>query len=322
MANETRKLRRGGGGRRAEGDGKARRRALQGAPVAPQATAPPPSPFAPAQLRSLGLRLGLPLLGAWVVGGLLAGMRLGPVATTLALAVPGVLTAFLLGLLAWAVIQSRKVRGVHGILSQVRSDDDRKAALEKLETDFKKKNVSAVLARAQLLMQEDPRRALAVMEEIDLAKVMPTVADEVRAQRGLIHLMMGEVSAARPLADAIDMSRHQDAKTRAMLGAVIGEAWARTGQSKKALATLALFNPEDGEFVEVRPQLWRALAFAGAHGDDLKMMRRALRKLAEIDVRMLGGFLIKKAHPLLQKEARRALEQSGQVPRKMQVMRH
>jgi hypothetical protein len=35
----------------------------------------------------------------------------------------------------------------------------------------------------------------------------------------------------------------------------------------------------------------------------------------------LGGFLMKRTHPLLQKEAKRAIEQSGQVPRKMIVQR-
>ncbi len=319
MASEARKLKRGGG-RRPDSDGKARRRALR-EPGAPPPRPAPPSPLAPSQLKALAVRLGLPLLGVWVVGGLLAGMGLGATVTTVALAIPGTITLFLLGLLGWAVWQTRKARGVHGILGEVRTAEDRKAAIEKLETGFKKKDVTAVLARAQLLMQEDPRQALAVMEEIDLTKVMPTIADEVRAQRALVHLMLGEVSAARPLADAVDLSRHQDAKTRAMLAGVVGEAWARSGQCKKALDTLALFSPEDPEFSEVRPQLLRAMAFAGAHGNDLKAMRRSLRKLAEIDIRMLGGFLMKRSHPLLQKEAKRALEQSGQVPRKMQVQR-
>jgi hypothetical protein len=46
-----------------------------------------------------------------------------------------------------------------------------------------------------------------------------------------------------------------------------------------------------------------------------------LKKLAAQDVRLLGGFLMKRTHPLLQKEAKRAIEQSGQVPRKMIVQR-
>jgi hypothetical protein len=50
-------------------------------------------------------------------------------------------------------------------------------------------------------------------------------------------------------------------------------------------------------------------------------VRKVLRKLADIDIRLLGGFMIKRAHPLLQKEAKKLLEQSGAVPKRMQVQR-
>ena len=39
------------------------------------------------------------------------------------------------------------------------------------------------------------------------------------------------------------------------------------------------------------------------------------------DVRLLGGFMSKRTHPLLQKEAKRMVEQSGAIPRKMVVQR-
>ena len=50
-------------------------------------------------------------------------------------------------------------------------------------------------------------------------------------------------------------------------------------------------------------------------------MRRALKRLATFDVRLLGGFMMKRTHPLLQKEAKRLAEQSGTIPRKMVVQR-
>src|SRR5690606_26497556 len=96
---------------------------------------------------------------------------------------------------------------------------------------------------------------------------------------------------------------------------------ARSGQAKRALETLAVFEPEDGEDEQLRPPLYRSFAYAYAYNNDPKGMRRALRKLLEIDARLLGGFLMKKTHPLLQKEARKLLEQSGTVPRKMIVQR-
>jgi len=123
------------------------------------------------------------------------------------------------------------------------------------------------------------------------------------------------------LADGIELNRHQNAPSRAMMGSVVAEAWARTGQAKKATETLELFNPEDAEYEQIRPQLYRARAFAYAYTSNVKEMRKALKRLLDIDVRLLGSFLGKKTHPLLQKEAKRMLEQSGQVPRKMIVQR-
>jgi len=84
---------------------------------------------------------------------------------------------------------------------------------------------------------------------------------------------------------------------------------------------LAELRPGDAAYEQLRPQLYRAWAYAYAYTNDVQGMRRMLKKLAAQDVRLLGGFLMKRTHPLLQKEAKRALEQSGQVPRKMIVQR-
>src|SRR6185503_1584914 len=100
-----------------------------------------------------------------------------------------------------------------------------------------------------------------------------------RAQRAMIHLTLGEVGQARQLADNIQLSRHQEPKTRALMAAVVSEAWARSGQAKKALETLELFDPEDSAYSALAPQLWRAHAYARAHTSDTKGMRRALKKL-------------------------------------------
>ena len=71
---------------------------------------------------------------------------------------------------------------------------------------------------------------------------------------------------------------------------VIGEAWARTGQGKKALDTLSLFDPEDAEYADLKPQLYRAYAFAYASVNDTKGIRKVLRKMLEINPQLLGGF--------------------------------
>ena len=87
------------------------------------------------------------------------------------------------------------------------------------------------------------------------------------------------------------------------------------------METLAVLDPEDAEYEKLRPQLYRAMAYGYAHTNDLKGMRRVLKKLVQLDVRLLGGFMSKRTHPLLQKEAKKVAEQSGLVPRKMVVQR-
>ncbi|HEY3235071.1 MAG TPA: hypothetical protein VGJ84_10145 [Polyangiaceae bacterium] len=273
------------------------------------------------QLKALGIRLGIPLFAIWVIGLFIFGFTYSSTGKAIALSIPAVITLAALALLVWASRQAKKARGVASILREAQGAADRKAALEKLETSFKKTDPAAVFARAQLELQEDPRKALATLEQIDLNKVMAPIADEARAQRALIHLMLGEVAPARQLADNVDLKRHQEPRNRAMIASVVAEAWARSGQPKKAKEMLALFDAEDTAYAQLRPQLYRAAAYAHAHTNDYGAMKRALRKLLEQDVRLLAGFTVKKTHPMLQKEAQKMILQSGQMPRKMIVQR-
>ncbi len=271
--------------------------------------------------RGMLLRIGLITAGVWVVCGLIAAVSQSTLGRTIPLGVALVITLGLGWLLVWAQRRSRSAQGVAGILAGIRSDEDREAALAKLDSDFKPNDAAAIFAKAQLLMQTDPKAALTALETIDLQKSIPTVADEARAQRGMLHLMLGEPSPARDLADGIDLSRHQDSRSKAMMASVIAEAWARTGQAKKAAVVIEVFKPEDELFEQVRPQLYRARAFVYAYQNNPKAMKQALRRLVQIDARLLGSLLTKRTHPLLQKEARLLLEQSGQVQRKVQFQR-
>jgi hypothetical protein len=279
------------------------------------------NPLGADQLKGMATRLLIPVLGAWVLGGLVAGFSQTTPVRVIAITIPAVLTLLAVAVVIWALRQSKKAQGVASILSGVESVEDRKAALAQLDAGYKKNDPTAVFARAQLEMQDDPKKALITLEQIDLSKVMASVADETRAQRAMIHLTLGDVGPARQLVDNIDLSRHREPKTRAMLTAVSSEAWARTGNAKKAVETLALIDAEDAEYEKLRPQLYRAQAYGFAHTNDLKGMRRALKKLMAVDVRLLGGFMMKRSHPLLKKEAKILVEQSGAVPRKMVVQR-
>jgi hypothetical protein len=273
------------------------------------------------QMRALLGRLAIPVVAGWVICGTLAAVVYSTTWKIVLISIPSAVTLLAAGLVVFALRQAKKASGVANILRNVQTDADRKAAIEQLEGASKKKDPAAVFAKAQLEMSEDPRKALATLERIDLTKVMASVADEARGQRGMVHLMLGEVSEAKTLVSSIDLKRHQEPRTRALLAAVSAEAWARSGDGKKATETLDLFDPEDATFAELRPQLWRARAFAAVQTNDLNTMKKALKKLLAQDARLLGGFMMKRTHPLLQKEAKKLLEQSGQVPRKMVVQR-
>lgn len=316
MAKETRKLRRAQ--EQKEGGAKERRELLKQPLVRKNEM---PDPLGQGQLRSLMLRLGLPLLATWVVVAILSSVIYSTTIKAVLIGVAALLSLAALGVVVWVVRQAAKARRVAGILKNADSGEGRKAALDQLETTYKKNDPAAVFAKAQLELQEDPKKALATLERIELGKVMAPVADEARAQRGMIHLMLGEVSAARQLVDGIDLSRNQEPRSRALMAAVCSEAWARSGVPKKALETLGLFDAEDPAFAELRPQLYRSAAYAYAHSGDAKAMRRVLKKLLAEDARLLMGFLVKRTHPLLQREAKKMVEQSGLVPRRMIVQR-
>ena len=314
MASETRKLKR------------AADRQTEGTKASSLGSRPPvkaaiDSPLGSEQLKGMFSRLAIPVVAVWLIGGLVAGFAQTSTVRVIALSIPALVTVLAIAVVIWALRQSKKAQGVASILSGVESAEDRKAALEKLDASYKQNDPTAVFARAQLEMQDDPKKALATLEKIDLTKVMGAVADETRAQRAMIHLTLGDIGPARQLVDNIDLSRQRDAKTRAMLTAISCEAWARTGNAKKSVELLTVIDPEDAAYEQLRPQLYRAQAYAYAHTNDLKGMRRALKKLLTVDVRLLGGFMAKRSHPLLKKEAKILVEQSGAVPRKMVVQR-
>jgi len=283
----------------------------------------PADPLSPQNLKSTAMRLGIPLLVLWIGAFILNGW--------IPKAVVGVITLALGGLALWAVRFAKRSRAVAEIVRDADSPEARKQAIEKLESDFKKDDTAAVFAKAQLQMQEDPRKALATLETIKLDKVMAPIADEARVQRAMIHLILGETDEARDLADGVDLGRHKEPKQRAMMASVIGEAWARSGQAKKAVEMLETFAPEAAAFADLRPQLLRSRAFAYAWASNSKQMKQTLQRLSRLNPQYLSGFITRKkmpggvspkgVHPMLEKEAYEMVMRSGLVPRRMEVKR-
>lgn len=293
--------------------------------AAKQKQAPlPADPLSVEALRPMALRLGLPFLLFWIIALVIPGW--------IPKAVMGVLTLAVAGVLFWALRYARRSRAVASIVRDAGDTPEaRKDAIAKLNQDFKKDDTAATFARAQLQLQEDPRAALATLETINLDKALAPVADETRAQRAMIHLILGETDEARVLVDNIDLSRHKEAKTRGTMVSIIGEGWARTGQAKKAVELLETLDLDDAVYADLRPQLLRARAFAYAWASDTGKMKQTLRKLSQINTQYLMGFITKKknpsgvaprgVHPMLEKEAYDMLTRSGGATRKMEFRR-
>lgn len=210
----------------------------------------------------------------------------------------------------------KKSRELGDLIGAGLSDEEKASRLAKLASRIEKGDAGAILTKAQLEMQDDPRTALATLEGANLEKANKALANQVRATRAMIHLNLGEVKMARDLVEAIDLSKASDPKSRANLVGVVAETWARSGNPIEASELLDKYDPDDEDLKDVRIQLWRARAFADAHRNKIPAMRKALKELEALSPQLLAVFVgQKRVHPILMQEARRRLEKSGLVPR-------
>ncbi len=294
-------------------------------PRAPSAAPLPPDPLSRQALRPIALRVGIPLALLWI-GAIVLNGRIPK-------AVMGVLTLALAGVLFWAyryatapaqrAPRSSATSAAPPRPARRRSPSSRPTSRRTTPPPSSPApSSSSRRTRAQ---------ALRTLETIKLDKVLGPVADETRAQRAMIHLILGETDEARQLVDVIDMSQQKEAKPRATIAAIVGEAWARSGQAKRAVELLETIDPDDEIYAELRPQLLRARAFAYAWASDTKQMKQVLRRLAQINPQYLMGFITRKKnpagvnprgiHPLLEKEAYEMVMRSGAAPRRMEFKR-
>ncbi len=202
------------------------------------------------------------------------------------------------------------------LLGEGLSDEDRAARIAKLDAKVDKGDATAIMTKAQMQMQDAPREALETLEKVNLEKANKMVATQVRGMRAMIHLNLGELKAARELADTVDLTKTPDPKSRGNVAAIVAEAWARSGNPIEAAELLDKYDPDHKDFEDIRVQLLRARAFASAHKKDINGMRRALKQMNEISPQLLALFVgQKRIHPLLEKEAKKKLEKSGLMPR-------
>lgn len=268
------------------------------------------------QLRSAGRFALIALVAVW----LLAISFWQGLESTIPLWIAGAVTV---AIAAVAILVRRNLAKSQELGQLVGGNQVSPDQLSKLQAKVEKGDVNSILTLAQIQMQEDPKQALATLEQADLSKAQKVMANQIRITRAMIHLNQSELKAARDLCEAVDLDKAPDARSRANLAAVVAEAWARTGNPIEASELLDKFDPASSDLKDLRVQLLRARAFAEAHRKKVEPMRKALKDLEAMSPQLLAIFVgQKRVHPLLAQEARKRLEKTGMIPRpKIQTAR-
>ena len=149
-----------------------------------------------------------------------------------------------------------------------------------------------MVARAQLEAQDDPKKAIATLESLDLAKVPSTSQDDVRVLRAQLYLATGRLRDAANMADGINLGAAPNAAAKAMVSAIVGEAWARTGKADRALVILDELKIDDAEMGQAAILARMAKVFAAFHAGKKDRARKELEGLMKLDVNYLGRFVM------------------------------
>ncbi len=229
------------------------------------------------------------------VGGVVALVWVTALVTgsKIVIGVVAVLTLALAGLLWYAFRQLRKQKDVIALLQNAQaSPEARKAALEQLAAqDPNSKDVLNGIAKAQLQAQENPDAALQTLEGLDLAKVPKDAADQVRTFRAQLLLMKNRSREARDLADQINVPTSGPLQARAMMAAVVAEAWSRTGRHDGALVLLDDYKLDNPELGQTLPMLLFARVFTNFAAGRRDRVLKDLKQLMAMDMNLLGRFV-------------------------------
>jgi hypothetical protein len=232
--------------------------------------------------------------------------------STALMIVVAVLTALLLGVIGWALLQLRKQRGLVNMLKGAAdSPEARRDALSKLEAQKDANSPVNVFARAQLMAADDPKAALKLLETVGLKNFNAAMQDDAALLLAQLYLGTGRTADARKAADTISLDNPERKEIRAMAAAIVAEAWARTGKPKEALALLDTIELPKKDGAQIATQIKVVRVFAKFAANQRGPARTELQQLANEDVNNLGRFLMPqfRVHPELQKLARSVLEQ-------------
>jgi hypothetical protein len=267
------------------------------APDVPQAAIPGVS-------RKTWLTLGAVVVVAWAFA-IYTG-------STVVLIVVGALTALLAGVVLYALRTIRKHKNTMSLLQgAVASPEARRDALAKLSGAKDASSPTNVLARAQLLAQDEPQAALDLLASVELRNYPPAMQDDVSLIRVQLYLGLGRTQDARKSADLMNLDNPQRKEVRPLAATVVAEAWARTGKPKEALALLDTIELPKKNSEQIVMQQRIARIFARFAANQRGQARAELTALADDDPNQLGRFVLPqfRVHPELQKLARSVFEQ-------------
>lgn len=254
----------------------------------------------------------LQIVGGFGVAWLLAFMAV-PYINYWGVGIVAVLTIVALGFGLYAWRLTRKSAAIVNILKTATDAKGKKEALAQLEA--RGDDAMSALARSQLVAQDDPGQAMAILEAVDLKKASALVQDDVRANLSLLYLMHNRVTDARPLVDQIRLDRQTQPKARALYAAVMAETFARTQRAEEAQKLLETYDAADAAYGEVRPLLLRAQVYAYSALKKRGLARKAMEGMVQIDPNLVAGYLKKGGPGDLGKMAREVLSDAGVVPK-------
>lgn len=232
--------------------------------------------------------------------------------STILMIVVACLTALLVGVLVWALLQIRKQRGLVGLLRGASaSPAARKSALADLEAKKDADSPLNLFARAQLMASDNPAGALALLEPVGVKAYHAAMQDDVALLMTQLYLGLGRTQDARKTADTINVDNPDRKQVRAMAACIVAEAWSRTGKPKEALALIDTIELPKADAEQIALQMRVVRVFAKFAANQRGPARAELQQLADDDPNNLGRFLMPqfRVHPELQKLARRVLEQ-------------
>jgi hypothetical protein len=222
-----------------------------------------------------------------------------------------VLTAIAVALLVHALRVVKKQRGLVQLLQGVNeSPGTRREVLAKLEAAKEADAPTHLYARAQLIAQDDPAAALALLDQREHKAFPPAMQDDVAMLKAQLYLALGRARDARKIADTINLDNPQRTQVRALASVIVAETFARTGSPKQALALLDTLEPSGKDAAQIAIQARVVRVFAKFALQQRAAARAELVALADEDVNLLGRFVAPqfRVHPELQKLARQVGE--------------